>query len=101
MTDVISPMAVTNSTQFTPIPPGSNNQSVMVPGKSVVITLNARVITYYSPTVIDSQGNVKTFAPPNTKYTFIGNEKYVNSGWLFPKGREQSYPGSGNTFTRL
>ncbi len=28
-----------------------------------------------------------------------GSEKYVNSGWLLPKGQEQSYPGSGNTFT--
>jgi plastocyanin len=28
-----------------------------------------------------------------------GTEKYVNSGWLLPKGQEQSYPGSGNTFT--
>ena len=69
----------------------------MVSDKSVVITLNARS---YTPIVIDSQGNVKTFAPPNTKYTLIGNEKYVNSGWLFPKGRKQSCPGSGNTFTR-
>jgi len=96
MTGVVSPLAVPNSTQFTPIPPGSNNQPVMMPGKSVVIALNARS---YTPTVIDSQGNVKMFAPPNAKYTFSGNEKYVNSGWILPKGQEQLYPGSGNTFT--
>lgn len=96
MTGVVSPLAVPNSTQFTPIPPGSNNQPVMVPGKSVVIALNARS---YTPTVIDSQGNVKMFAPPNAKYTFTGSEKYVNSGWLLPKGQERLYPGSGNTFT--
>jgi plastocyanin len=23
----------------------------------------------------------------------------VNSGWLLPKGQEQIFPGSGNTFT--
>ena len=96
MTGVVSPLAVPNSTQFTPIPPGSNNQPVMMPGKSIVIALNARS---YIPTVIDSQGNVQMFAPPNAKYTFSGSEKYVNSGWLLPKGHEQEYPGSGNTFT--
>ena len=96
MTGVVSPLAVPNSTQFTPIPPGSNNQPVMMPGKSIVIALNARS---YIPTVIDSQGNVQMFAPPNAKYTFSGSEKYVNSGWLLPKGQEQEYPGSGNTFT--
>jgi plastocyanin len=95
MAGVVSPLAVPNSTQFTPIPPGSNNQPVMMPGKSIVIALNARS---YAPTVIDSQGNVKMFAPPNAKYTLSGSEKYVNSGWLLPKGQEQLYPGSGNTF---
>ena len=55
-----------------------------MPGKSVVIALNARS---YTPTVIDSQGNVKMFAPPNAKYTFSGNEKYVNSGWIFLKDK--------------
>jgi len=83
MTGVVSPLAIPNSTQFTPIPPGSNNQPVMMPGKNVVIALNARS---YSPTVIDSQGNVEMFAPPNANYTFIGTEKYVNSGWILPKG---------------
>jgi plastocyanin len=95
MAGIVSPLAVPNSTQFTSIPPGSNNQPVMMPGKSVVIALNART---YTPTVIDSQGNVKMFAP-SAKYTFSGNEKYVNSGWILPKGQEQLYPGSGNTFT--
>ncbi|MFL6472860.1 MAG: plastocyanin/azurin family copper-binding protein [Nitrososphaeraceae archaeon] len=96
MTGVVSPLAIPNSTQFTPIPPGSNNQPVMMPGKSIVIALNARS---YTPTVIDSQGNVKMFASPNAKYTFSGSDKYVNSGWILPKGQEQLYPGSGNTFT--
>ena len=52
----------------------------------------------YIPTVIDSQGNVKHSAP-NAAYTMTGNEKYVNSGWLLPKGQEQNFPGSSNTFT--
>jgi hypothetical protein len=39
---VVSPLTVPNSTQFMPIPPGSNNQPVMMPGKSIIIALNAR-----------------------------------------------------------
>ena len=48
--------------------------------------------------MIDSQGNVK-HSPPNTSYTVNGSEKNVNSGWLLPKGQEQDFPGSSNTFT--
>ena len=77
MAGVVCPLAVPNSTQFTPISLGSNNQPVMMPGKSIVIALNA---TSYTPTVIDSQGSVKMFATPNVKYTLSGSEKYVNSG---------------------
>jgi len=28
-----------------------------------------------------------------------GNEKYVYSGWLIPKGQEKAFPGSSITFT--
>jgi plastocyanin len=42
------------------------------------------------PTVIDSQGNAE--------YSKIGSEKYVNSGWLIPKG-QQFLPGSSTAFT--
>ena len=90
-TDIVSPFAVTNSTQFSSIPPGSNNEPLKAPGPgNVVITMNARS---YIPTVIDSQGNVKHFPPPNANYSMIGSEKYVNSGWLIPKG-QQFLPGS-------
>lgn len=41
MAGVVSPLAVLNSTQFTPIPHGSNNQPVMMPGKSIVMAPNA------------------------------------------------------------
>lgn len=96
MPGIVSPVAFPNSTKFTALPPGSNSQPAMVPGKSILISINARS---FSPTVIDSQGNVKMFAPPDAKYTLAGNEKYVNSGWLLPKGMEKDLPGSGNTFT--
>jgi plastocyanin len=97
MTGPVAPFALNpNSTQFMPLPPNSNNEPVKVPGKSVVVVaVNARS---YIPTVIDSQGNVK-HSPPNASYTMNGSEKYVNSGWLLPKGQEQNFPGSSNTFT--
>jgi plastocyanin len=98
MTGPVAPFAINpSSTQFMPIPPDSNNEPVKVPGKDniVAVALNARS---FIPTIIDSQGSVKHFAP-NAAYTMDGTEKYVNSGWLLPKGQEQAFPGSGNTFT--
>ena len=97
MTDIVSPFAVPNSTQFAAIPPNSNSEPLKVPGKNnVLVAVNARS---FVPTVIDSQGNVKHFAPPNAAYTMNGSEKYVNSGWLLPKGQEQYFPGSSTSFT--
>jgi plastocyanin len=96
-TDIVSPFGVPNSTQFSSIPPGSNNEPLKAPGPgNVVIAVNARS---YVPTVIDSQGNVKHLPPPNAEYSMIGSEKYVNSGWLLPKGQQQGFPGSSTAFT--
>jgi plastocyanin len=96
-TDIVSPFGVPNSTQFSVIPPGSNNEPFKVPGKNnIVIAVNARS---YVPTIIDSQGNARHLPPPTAAYTMTGNEKYVNSGWLIPKGQEKAFPGSSNTFT--
>jgi plastocyanin len=96
-TGIVSPFGVPNSTQLTAIPPNSNNEPLRVPGQNnVVLVANARS---FIPTVIDSQGSVKQFAPPNAAYTMNGSEKYVNSGWLVPKGQEQLYPGSSTSFT--
>jgi plastocyanin len=96
-TGIVSPFSVPSSTQFVAIPPNSNNEPLKVPGQNnVVIAVNARS---YIPTVIDSQGSVKHFAPPISSYTTMGTEKYVNSGWLLPKGQQQDYPGSSTSFT--
>ena len=96
-TGIVSPFGVPSSTQFAAIPPNSNNEALRPPSQNnVVIAVNARS---YIPTVIDSQGNVKHFAPPISSYTMMGTEKYVNSGWLLPKGQQQDYPGSSTSFT--
>jgi plastocyanin len=95
MTNVITPFAIRNITKLVPLPPGSNSQPTIVPGKNIVLSLNSRV---FNPAVIDSQGKVKT-VPTNSNYTMTGSEKFVNSGFILPKGKEQAYPGSGNSFT--
>jgi hypothetical protein len=80
-----------------PLPPGSNNELLKAPDKkNVVIGVNARS---YLPIVIDSHSNIKHLQPPNASYSITGDERYVNSGWLLPKGQEQEFPGAGNTFT--
>jgi plastocyanin len=102
MTGVVSQLSVSNTTKFIPLPPSSNNQPILLPsdnnnksGMNTLIAINARV---YNPVIIDSSGNVK-FMNPNANYSMTGTEKYVNSGWFLPKGQEQAYPGTGNTFT--
>jgi plastocyanin len=97
---IVAPLAVSNTTKFMTIPPGSNNEPLLLPsdnktGMNTIIAVNAR---NYNPTAIDSQGAV-SFMKLNSNYSMTGTEKYVNSGWILPKGLEQQYPGSGNTFT--
>jgi plastocyanin len=98
MAQFVGPFGVSSSTQFIPLPPGSNNEPLILPGKNgmnTLISLNARA---YNPVAIDSSGNVKTLNP-NANYTLSGTEKYVNSGFILPKGHDQNFPGSSNTFT--
>lgn len=98
MADIVSPLGVSNTTEFIVNPPGSNNEPLLIPGENgtnTLIAINART---FSPTVIDSQGGVQ-FMNPNANYTMTGDEKYVNSGWFLPNGLEELFPGSGNTFS--
>src|SRR5919198_4811532 len=98
ITGINAPFAVPSSTQFITLPPSTNSQPKMVLGNNgmnIVTVTNAR--SYY-PTIIDSSGNVK-ISGSNGNFTIIGNEQYVNSGYLLPKQAQQSYPGSSNIFT--
>lgn len=97
-TEVIVPFSVPNSTKFMPSVHSFNSQPMLAPSKngmSAVIGLNGRV---FNPVAIDAKGNVK-FMNANAHYNMTGSEKYVNSGWLLPKGQEQSFPGSASIFT--
>lgn len=88
--DFAAPFIIENKTSFSPAVPNSNAEPIVMPGpggKNIIVALNNRSFT---PTVVDSAGNV-IYIPPNANYTITGTEKYVNSGWMWPKG--QSPPG--------
>lgn len=100
MAGVVSPLGVSNTTKFSALPPGSNNEVVLLPdttssGMNTILAVNART---YHPAIIDAQGNV-TYMKPNANYSVTGSEKYINSGWFLPNGLEDEFPGSSNTFT--
>ena len=97
--ELIAPYAISDSSQLTPLPPGSNSEPLVVPsengGGKVVLAANARV---FYPAVIDSSGKETTLTP-NANYTMDGTEQYVNSGWLLPQGQSKLFPGTSETFT--
>jgi plastocyanin len=91
----------TNSTQIMPLIPNSNSEPLMTPNNNAIIAMNKRA---YNPVVVieDSPttgGKNVTYMKQNANYSMSGTEDYINSGWLLPKGQENLYPGSGNTFT--
>ena len=103
--DLIAPFTITttttaNSTQIMPLIPNSNSEPLMTPDDNAIIAINKRA---YNPVVVieDSTtgGKNVTYMKQNANYSMSGTEDYVNSGWLLPKGQENLYPGSGNTFT--
>jgi plastocyanin len=106
--DIIAPFTIStttttsNSTQMImPLIPNSNSEPLMTPDNNAIIAINKRA---YNPVVVieDSTttgGKNVTYMKQNANYSMSGTEDYINSGWLLPKGQENLYPGSGNTFT--
>jgi plastocyanin len=106
--DLIAPFTIsssssttTNSTQIMSLIPNSNSEPLMTPDNNAIIVINKRA---YNPVVVieDSTttgGKNVTYMKQNANYSMSGTEDYINSGWLLPKGQENVYPGSGNTFT--
>jgi plastocyanin len=91
--EFVVPFNVTNSVEFAPSDPKANADPLFVPAEpskktKTVMMINGRA---YLPVVIDSSGNNVTYLEPNSDYTMDGNEKLVNSGWLWPEG--QTPPG--------
>ena len=104
--DLIAPFTIsnttTNSTQIMPLIPNSNSEPLMTPDNNAIIAVNKRA---YNPVVVREDSTTTTseknvnYMKQNANYSMSGTEDYVNSGWLLPKGGENLYPGSGNTFT--
>ena len=91
--EFVAPFNVTNSTEFSPSDPKANADPLFVPAEPSEETKTAMMVNAraYLPVVIDSSGNNVTYLEPNSNYTMGGNEKLVNSGWLWPEG--QAPPG--------
>jgi plastocyanin len=93
------PLGVSKSAQLATLPSDfSNGEPILIPGQNhtnFIIVANARA---YNPVVIGSNGNV-TFLNWDTRYVMHGNEKYINSGWLFPAGEIPPGIQAGSTFT--
>ncbi len=89
MTDIIAPFAVSDSTEFIPLPSGANSEAVVIPNSNgtnrtnVIAALDARG---FYPVVINSTNNV-TYLNSNALYVIDGTEKYVNSGVILPVGQ--------------
>jgi len=102
----VAPVNVPNSTKFTVVPSDANvepkisysNQNNIANETKTVMIDNARS-TY--PVIIDSTAKNVTYLNPNSIYTMRGDEKYVNSGWMWPEGMAPpGYP-KITTFTVL
>jgi plastocyanin len=94
-----APFVVKNTSSFLATPPGSNSEPVLLPNdqnRSVtkILAANARVS---NPTVITSSDKVVHMGT-NSTYSVKGDEKYINSGLLFPKGKG---PPNANTAFKL
>jgi plastocyanin len=98
-TQLFLPVEVSKSGQLAlPASTATNAEPIVVPGQnhsSFIIAANARA---YNPVVISSNGSV-TFLDWNAKYRMEGGEKYISSGWLFPKGEVPPGIKAGTTFT--
>jgi len=96
--DLSATFAVRNSSSFMPMPPNSTSEPVIVPNSqnpSMSTILGSNAIAS-NPVVIASAGNV-THLSHNAAYSVKGNEKLVNSGFLFPKG--MGPPNGSTAFT--
>jgi plastocyanin len=86
---LFAPFSVPNNTEFTSAVPAPNVEPSIIPDNSnpnnkLVIVDNLRAS---APVAVDSSRTNVTHLPPNSNYTFTGNESYVNSGWIWPMGQ--------------
>jgi plastocyanin len=107
------PFMVTNSSQFTPVPPNANSQPTIMPSNSSSSSINDKINNNNNnkPIVIvganeranlansiDKNGHV-TMLDPSKPVVMDGTEKFVNSGIIVAKKFVNIYPGSTDSFT--
>lgn len=85
---LVAPFSVPNNTQFIPAIPASNVEPSILPDNTnpnnkLVIVDNQRAS---APVTIDDTKTNITYLQPNSNYSFVGDESYVNSGFMFPMG---------------
>ncbi|AIC16584.1 hypothetical protein [Nitrososphaera viennensis] len=82
--DFGSPFIVSKNVTFTPLSPSSNGEPFIMPNDNdtnIVVTLNKRS---FFPDVINSDDKASYLAL-DAEYSMDGTEKFVNSGWIWPK----------------
>jgi plastocyanin len=76
------------------VPAEPHTVTFVFDNKTMILGFVASNERVFNPAIIDSNDITKIY-PPNASLMISGNEKYVNSGWLFPK---DIVPGSSSTF---
>lgn len=81
--DIFAPFVVSQGSNIMPIPNTNTEPLIMQgqDGQQVFIGVNDRVL---DQVVVGSDGTV-THLEPNATYIVKGDEKYINSGFLWPK----------------
>ncbi|WP_148685740.1 hypothetical protein [Candidatus Nitrosocosmicus hydrocola] len=85
---LVAPFNVPNNTQFIAAIPAANVEPSIIPDNTnpndkLVIVDNQRAS---APVTIDDTKASITYLQPNSNYSFVGDESYVNSGFMFPMG---------------
>jgi plastocyanin len=96
-TDLDTPFLISQGSNITPIP-NTNTEPLIIQGQNgqnMLIGVNARA---FNPVVIGSDGSV-TPLTINATYTVKGDEKYINSGFLWPKNNVPEGLPPNTTFT--
>jgi hypothetical protein len=83
---LVAPFNVPNNTQFIAAIPDANVEPSIIPDNTnpnnkLVIVDNQRAS---APVTIDDTKASITYLQPKSNYSFVGDESYVNSGFMFP-----------------
>jgi plastocyanin len=86
---LVAPFSIPNNTELSAAIPAPNVEATIMPDSSnpnnkLVLADNSRSS---APVTIDGTKTNVTYLQPGANYTFIGDESYINSGWIWPEGQ--------------